>query len=89
LDIGHDGIYFGKEKRTKLVLSGGISNILNTHYINSVTINATAYRYYEPAPDRSFFLIPINQNGKKIRCKLFIYKTKPSTPTPPFRKYPS
>ena len=56
LDIGHDGISFGKDKKTKLILSGGISNIINTHYISSVTINATAERYYEPAPGRSFFL---------------------------------
>ena len=56
LDIGHDGISFGKDKKTKLILSGGISNIFNTHYISSVTINATADRYYEPAPGRSFFL---------------------------------
>ena len=56
LDIGHDGISFGKDKKTKLILSGGISNIFNTHYISSVTINATADRFYEPAPGRSFFL---------------------------------
>lgn len=56
LDIGHDGISFGKNKKTKLILSGGISNIFNAHYISSVTINATAGRYYEPAPGRSFFL---------------------------------
>lgn len=56
LDIGHDGISIGKDKKTKLILSGGISNIFNTQYIGSVTINATADRYYEPAPGRSFFL---------------------------------
>ena len=56
LDIGHDGISFGSNKRTRLILSGGISNIFNIHYISSVTINATADRYYEPAPGRSFFL---------------------------------
>jgi iron complex outermembrane recepter protein len=55
LDIGHNGISFGKDKKTKLILSGGISNIFNTYYISSVTINATADRYYEPAPGRSFF----------------------------------
>jgi iron complex outermembrane receptor protein len=56
LDIGHDGISFGNKKRTRLILSGGISNIFNLHYISSVTINATAERYYEPAPGRSFFI---------------------------------
>ena len=56
LDIGHDGISFGNNKRTRLILSGGISNIFNLHYISSVTINATADRYYEPAPGRSFFI---------------------------------
>ena len=56
LDIGHDGISFGNNKRTRLILSGGISNIFNIHYISSVTINATADRYYEPAPGRSFFI---------------------------------
>ena len=56
LDLGHDGISFGKDKNAKLMLSGGISNIFNTHYISSVSINATANRYYEPAPGRTFFL---------------------------------
>ena len=56
LDIGHDGISFGKNKKTRLILSGGIANIFNIRYISSVTINATADRYYEPAPDRSFFI---------------------------------
>jgi iron complex outermembrane receptor protein len=56
LDIGHDGISLVKDKKTKLILSGGISNVFNTHYISSVTINATADRYYEPAPGCSFFL---------------------------------
>lgn len=56
LDIGHDGISFGKNGKTKLILSGGISNIFDAHYISSVSINATANRYYEPAPGRSFFL---------------------------------
>ncbi|MDD5361413.1 MAG: TonB-dependent receptor [Ignavibacteria bacterium] len=55
-DIGHDGISFGKNKKIKLMLSGGISNIFDTHYISSVSINAAAGRYYEPAPGRSFFL---------------------------------
>jgi len=56
LDIGHYGISFGNDTKMKLILSAGISNIFNTHYISSVTINATADRYYEPAPGRSFFL---------------------------------
>ena len=56
LDIGHDGVFFGNNKRTRLILSGGISNIFNLHYISSVTINAAADRYYEPAPGRSFFI---------------------------------
>jgi outer membrane receptor protein involved in Fe transport len=56
LDIGHDGISFGNNKRTRLILSGGISNIFNIHYISSVTINATSERYYEPAQGRSFFI---------------------------------
>jgi len=56
LDIGHDGISIGNDKKTRLILSGGISNIFNIHYISSVTINATAGRYYEPAPGRSFFV---------------------------------
>ena len=56
MNIGHDGISFGKDKNTKLILSGGISNIFNIHYISSVSINAAANRYYEPAPGRSFFL---------------------------------
>jgi len=59
LDIGHDGISFGKNGKTKLILSGGISNILDTHYVSSVSINATANRYYEPAPGRSFFLMHV------------------------------
>jgi iron complex outermembrane receptor protein len=56
LDIGHDGISFGKDENAKLILSGGISNVFNTHYISSVSINASANRYYEPAPGRCFFL---------------------------------
>jgi len=56
LDIGHDGIFFGNDNKINLKLSGGISNIFNIHYISSVTINATADRYYEPAPGRSFYL---------------------------------
>jgi iron complex outermembrane receptor protein len=56
MDIGHDGISFGKDKKIRLILSGGISNIFNLHYISSVTVNATADRYYEPAPGRSYFL---------------------------------
>ena len=56
IDVGHDGISFGKKAKTKLILSGGISNIFNSHYISSVTINAAAGRYYEPAPGCSFFL---------------------------------
>jgi iron complex outermembrane recepter protein len=56
LDIGHDGISFGNDNKVNLVLSGGISNIFNIHNISSVTINATADRYYEPAPGRSFYL---------------------------------
>jgi len=33
-----------------------VQNLFNHHYVGSVTVNATAGRYYEPAPGRSFYL---------------------------------
>ncbi|HEX4634212.1 MAG TPA: TonB-dependent receptor [Gemmatimonadales bacterium] len=33
-----------------------VQNLFNHHYVGSVTVNAAAGRYYEPAPGRSFYL---------------------------------
>ncbi|UCF20732.1 MAG: TonB-dependent receptor [Gemmatimonadota bacterium] len=34
----------------------GVNNLLNTRYNSSVVVNATAGRYYEPAPGRNLYL---------------------------------
>jgi len=33
----------------------GVQNLFNAHYVGSVAINATAGKYYEPAPGRTVF----------------------------------
>jgi iron complex outermembrane receptor protein len=39
----------------KIMLSGGISNMLNKKYVTSVTVNAAGNRYFEPGPYRGIF----------------------------------
>jgi iron complex outermembrane receptor protein len=56
LGLGNDGLSIGQNKQFKLILSGGISNLFNTNYITSLTINAAANRYFEPGPGRTYFL---------------------------------
>jgi iron complex outermembrane receptor protein len=65
LGIGHEGLSFGSSWISKLIISGGISNILDTHYIASVTVNAAAKKYYEPAPGRSFYINARLEFGKR------------------------
>ncbi len=54
--VGHEGFSFGKKQLIKVILSGGISNLFDKHYITAVTVNAAANRYYEPGPGRTFYL---------------------------------
>lgn len=56
LGIGNEGFSFGKKKVKTIVISGGISNLFNIHYITAITVNAAANRYYEPGPGRTFYL---------------------------------
>jgi iron complex outermembrane receptor protein len=56
LGIGHEGLSFGKKQVKTIILSGGISNLFNIHYITAITINAASGRYYEPGPGRTFYL---------------------------------
>jgi iron complex outermembrane receptor protein len=65
LGIGHDGIAIGKDNFLKLAISGGISNIFNTKYVTSVTINAAAGRYYEPGPGRTVFVNLRIESGRR------------------------
>jgi iron complex outermembrane receptor protein len=56
LGLGHEGLIFGKNYLKRAIISGGISNLFNTHYITAVTVNAAAARYYEPGPGRTYYL---------------------------------
>jgi iron complex outermembrane recepter protein len=56
LGIGSEGLSFGKKQVNTLIISGGISNLFNIHYITAVTVNAAANRFYEPGPERTFYL---------------------------------
>ena len=56
IGVGHKGFSFGKKQQMKVMLSGGISNLFNKHYITAVTVNAAANRYYEPGPGRTYFI---------------------------------
>jgi iron complex outermembrane receptor protein len=56
IGIGHEGFSFGTRQVKRIILSGGISNLFNNHYITSVSVNAAANRYYEPGPGRTFYL---------------------------------
>jgi len=56
LGLGHEGLKFGKNQVKRIVISGGIANLFNSHYITAVTINAVANRYYEPGPARTYYL---------------------------------
>ena len=56
LGIGHEGLRFGKKQAGRIILSAGISNLFERHYITAVTVNAAASRYYEPGPGRTFYL---------------------------------
>ncbi len=56
LGLGHEGFSFGKKQLMKVMLSCGISNLFDRHYITAVTVNAAANRYYEPGPGRTFYL---------------------------------
>jgi iron complex outermembrane receptor protein len=56
LGLGHEGLSFGKKQVKRILISGGISNLFNIHYISAVTVNAAANRYYEPGPGRTYYL---------------------------------
>ena len=56
MGMGHSGLKFGKNQVKRIVISGGIANLFNSHYITAVTINAAANRYYEPGPGRTYYL---------------------------------
>ncbi len=56
LGLGHEELSFGKKQLMKVMLSGGISNLFDKHYITAVTVNAAANRYYEPGPGRTYFV---------------------------------
>jgi iron complex outermembrane receptor protein len=56
IGVGHEGFSLGKKQLMKVMLSGGISNLFDKHYITAVTVNAAANRYYEPGPVRTFFV---------------------------------
>jgi iron complex outermembrane recepter protein len=56
LGLGHQGLRFGKKQVKRIILSGGISNLFNRHYITTVTVNAAASRYFEPGPGRAYYL---------------------------------
>jgi iron complex outermembrane receptor protein len=65
LGVGHTGISLGSSWVTKLVISGGLSNVFNTRYITAVTINAAANRYYEPGPGRTVYFNARVEFGKR------------------------
>jgi iron complex outermembrane receptor protein len=56
LRVGHEGISFGSKWKTTLAIAAGVNNIFDVKYASSVTVNAAAGRYYEPAPGRNFYL---------------------------------
>lgn len=43
-------------KKIKLTSFLGINNLLNEQYFDNIRLNAFGKRYYEPAPDRNFYL---------------------------------
>ena len=43
-------------KKIKLTSFLGINNLLNEKYFDNIRLNAFGSRYYEPAPDRNFYL---------------------------------
>ena len=43
-------------KKIKLTSFLGINNLLNEKYFDNIRLNAFGKRYYEPAPDRNFYL---------------------------------
>lgn len=56
LGLGHEGLLFGKKQVKKIILSCGISNLFDRHYVTSVSVNAAANRYYEPGPGRTWYI---------------------------------
>jgi iron complex outermembrane receptor protein len=56
LGLGSGAIGLGMTNLVNIYLSGGISNIFNTKYVSSISVNAAAERYYEPGPGRTFFV---------------------------------
>jgi len=56
LGLGHEAIELGKTRVINIYLSGGLSNIFNKKYVSSISVNAAAGRFYEPGPERTFYL---------------------------------
>ena len=53
LKVGHDGFSLSEHLLVQPFIK--VNNVTDVHYNSSVSINANAGRYYEPAPGRSFY----------------------------------
>ncbi len=56
LRAGRTGLTLGGPGAPTLDLFGGVTNVLDTRYNASVTVNAFGGRYYEPGPGRTLYL---------------------------------
>lgn len=54
--LGFHGSYRVKVARSQVRLYAGIDNLLDEEYDDNLRINAAGARFFEPAPERSFFV---------------------------------
>ena len=54
--VGIHGSYLARLAGSQVHLYGGIDNVFDEEYDDNLRINAAGGRFFEPAPERSFFL---------------------------------